>query len=1268
MSFACLTLKRFTILFLIFSLLASVFVFYEASATGMSCVYVSPDGDDTASGTKSAPLATLSAAFKKLDGGGTVVITGALSSGITLLDSSVTKQCAGTSPIVITGRDPESGTIYENATLPYNSTRLYGKMKLEYLKLSPIRNYAFINTYGEKLTFGDGITSENHGVYIHGGSFGNTQVESSYFELNSGKVTTAYLGGAFATSDTNGVLTNSVFVINGGSVTNLCIGFDTSAANHVAGRIDGNVVIRHNGGNINSIYSKLLQDNTVGGYIAIISKGGLSADVSALPGAKDGIYRITCTGKGEIFETETPGVFSVTPDTGYHAYINGKKVTENDILLPEGESAVKFLKDTVPVEYEGPLFDVDEQLFLPDDIATRLDLATAAVRCIENANASYDFETLCTKLSENGALPFGWEDSDGKKAVTRAECIFVLISLFDAHADSTKLFDFSDVPDSHIYADAIRTAAGKGKIAGSAGDSFFPDKGMTRFELCEMLAFYLDRVAKEISVSGFSDVSAEQTAAICAATTDREEGLWDFSERKYVLPASCKTEDYIKALHSQSAQLSPDEIKKASDVITVKVRENILSTPNTESLYDLEALGITTVYYVSEKNGSDSYDGLSENTPFKTLGALVGKIRSKSNVAVLFERGGTYRTGTLNPLNLSGSKNIVLGSYGEGQKPLVIQSRKNFAKAVWTQVLPNVYRLETPLRNVGVIAFDHDTADYTDNTYNELFGEIENIGTQGFDGIHELDTDLQFYCELQPTHTETETEETVNGERITTKVVTDSYDRFTEGYLYLYSAHGNPSERFTSIEIGENYDLVDGAAHGCIIDNISFKYTGSHGIGLGTSENVTVSNCIFSWLGGSVLWETEEVTTTVTNHTTGDTKVTNTYEEATCYGNAVEIYGGCDGYYVYNNWIYQIFDDGITNQFHGDTDCIQKDIVYSGNLLEYVYHMFSNSKSNKSYYDDTDFPTEGENAPSSYTADLEMSYNICRMAGYGWGGPMKNRVHKGMMYRTYVADYNKDEYVFYNLFDSNGGYTVFSASNAHDTYDSNIYIQGIGTKLRSKLSEGIVTFSENAHRDIVSLFGDKNAVTILDDPDQIVDCRKASDSLTFLGAQIRSDTSHSLRFLFTISRDSYEKLSPDELPASAADTGAGFGAVILPEFVFDGTELRKNTLSLYNGTPVRAGIVPAVRLYSQNDKEIVFTLCLTGIAPKNFMRKYIVIPYMSYEDEGALKTVYGEQSKGISMFDIAEFAYTDKQNSEQIRASIYNNILSVADPEKYPAQ
>lgn len=1215
-------LKLISIILAITTVLSLTYISF-ASEYENRLIYVSPYGSDSGSGTESSPYATLEKAFSNLGSGGTVVIMGELTSDKTVLNANATSKCKNAVSITVTGKNPRNGVRYATATLPVNSPRLYCELKIDNAKLVPTRNYAFFNTYGNKLIFGENITNSDFPLYIHGGSYGNTVVNSSNIEINSGEFNTIYLGGAFASSSANGISGNSYFTINDGSVSNLVIGFDSSSAGQSEGTIEGNVIIRHNGGIINKISQKLLKDSCVNGYIAIITTEGLSAQLD-LPKAKNGTYIINTNKNGTIRETNTPGLFEITPDKDYTAYINGKSVITPTATIPEGECYVKFLKDTLYCDYEGALLDGTGNMFYPDMLTTREEFIISVARAaFSDYNATY--EEGFALLEEYHAVPHGWTFTDSTLPVTRAEAIYILSCIFDVQTDGKKLFEYSDVTEEHIYYDAIKKLSASGKLVGRAKDKLFPDEELTRVQLSVLLSAFFSRKAKDNTKSPFTDITSELLPHVICVTTDRNEGKWDFTENKFILPENGNTERYVKALYEQSSVLSPSEIKNASDTIALAVRKNILSTPNTADIYDFGLLGIETIYYVSEKNGSDYNDGLSPQSAYKTLDMIHGKINKKKNVAVLLERGGVYRTGSgTSPFNLAGSKNIVIGSYGTGAKPIVMQSRMNYANARWDEVLPNVYRLIMPLRNVGVMAFDHDIWDYSDNTFEETYGEIENIDTQGFGGIEDLNKDLQFYCELQPLTFDETTTTTENGVTITTTTVTETYDRFSEGYLYLYSEHGNPAERFSSIEIGENYDLVDGAAHGAIIDNISFKFTGSHAIGLSTSENLTVENCIFSWLGGSILWETENITTTVTKSDGSAPTVTKKLVEATGYGNAVEIYGGCDGFYVRDNWIYQIFDDGITNQYHQpEIDCIQRDMRYTGNLLEYVYHDFSNCNFSERLYYEKEFPTEGDGAYTDYTADLIVAYNICRMAGYGWGGPMKNRVHQGQMYRSAGIGANKDELVAYNIFDSSGGYLIFTSPNANEVYDKNIYIQTAGTRLIGRMQVGNFPYTENAYKDIVYHVNDTDAVAVIFDADTIKDCRPAKRAnFDYLGAEVRNDGKKGLRFIFEINKDEIEALDCP-YPTSYTDNKTGFGVVVMPKEYVTGT-LNKNTAYFDGETLKRAKVVPAVNIYGQSDSNITFTICITDISSKNENRIYCAVPYITYEKDGATVTHYGD--------------------------------------------
>ena len=80
-------------------------------------------------------------------------------------------------------------------------------------------------------------------------------------------------------------------------------------------------------------------------------------------------------------------------------------------------------------------------------------------------------------------------------------------------------------------------------------------------------------------------------------------------------------------------------------------------------------------------------------------------------------------------------------------------------------------------------------------------------------------------------------------------------------------------------------------------------------------------NCVFCYLGGSIL----------KGHAGAN---------LSGYGNAVQVYCGCDGYYVNGNWIYQIYDTAITHQYSGsrsDKPNHMSNVEYIGNLCEYCH-------------------------------------------------------------------------------------------------------------------------------------------------------------------------------------------------------------------------------------------------------------------------------------------------------------------------------------------
>lgn len=177
----------------------------------------------------------------------------------------------------------------------------------------------------------------------------------------------------------------------------------------------------------------------------------------------------------------------------------------------------------------------------------------------------------------------------------------------------------------------------------------------------------------------------------------------------------------------------------------------------------------------------------------------------------------------------------------------------------------------------------------------------------------------------------------------------DFYHDVSEGILYLYMKNGNPANIYYDIEICTNDHIMEGLsnAHDIKIENLCLKYTGAHGICFrGGAKNITVTGCEIGYIGGSML---------------NGMNVR--------YGNGFEVVDNCENITVTDCWIYQCFDAGITNQSSYEPGCLQKNINFSDNLVEYCNY-------NLEYYVSQ---TKGK------MVNVTFANNILRFAGYGFG-------------------------------------------------------------------------------------------------------------------------------------------------------------------------------------------------------------------------------------------------------------------------------------------
>lgn len=609
-----------------------------------------------------------------------------------------------------------------------------------------------------------------------------------------------------------------------------------------------------------------------------------------------------------------------------------------------------------------------------------------------------------TTLENLGALKIWSGKFEQDKKITRAELVEIVYAISDKACDSMKLTYVSDISPEDSFYDAVMYAVAVGIIAGYEDGTFRPDNNITRAETVTIVNRFIGREPNGNGETAiFSDISDHWAKdQIIASATEKSDNTWTVKEAvtEYVLEGT-RTSEYITALYNQSKSLTGDAVRRGIDTVAEQMKKDILSTPNTAEIYADRITGNT--YYVSEKNGDDANDGRSPETACKTIAGIFQKIRFPGKgTSILFERGGIYRG------QIVVGSGLTYGAYGEGDKPIISGSLKNYAdSSLWKETdKENVYELTDKLTNVGIIVFDH-AADAHGN-YDDLYGKnrIYGANIKDYTGLNK---DLEFFS--------------------------------CADTLYLYSEDGNPGTRFSSIEIGTRIDVFDGGGRDIVFDNLHIKHTGSHGIGLGGSSKITVTNCEFSWLGGSLLGDYGQTTTQ--------------------YGNAVEIFGNSNEYVVKNNWMYQIYDTAVTHQ---GNDSTMTNIDYSENLMEYVHWGIECWIGIEN----------GRSELSNYRA----SYNLLRNGGYGWGSIVTNRQGVARLYSfSTVNAENSNLKCEFNIIDRCAGYLLDIDKRSCEEFDSNIYVQDEG-KVLGGLKGKSVYCSKNGAQDIYDNLKDENEVFI----------------------------------------------------------------------------------------------------------------------------------------------------------------------------------------------
>ncbi len=449
------------------------------------------------------------------------------------------------------------------------------------------------------------------------------------------------------------------------------------------------------------------------------------------------------------------------------------------------------------------------------------------------------------------------------------------------------------------------------------------------------------------------------------------------------------------------------ELDKAFDI-----RKEIILSSQT----DIIAGG--TRYYVSA-DGDDRNDGKTAEKPWKTLERVNSETLTRGD-AVLFKRGCTFR----GFLNAQGG--VTYSAYGEGVKPVIMSSPFNGAEhGSWKETdAENVYVYSEIIPDdIGMLVFDGGEK----NGYKALIDYADNTNRtddRPFTSYHSLVGDLSFWHDM-------------GGPNIKADE--------NHGKLYLLSEHGNPSERFSSIEFNVRTNAIRIRGDNIRINNLCVKYCGCHGVGAGTVNGLTVDHCAFEWIGGSVQYYRDG--------------------HPVRFGNAVEIYGGCSDYTVESCYINQVYDAGITHQFSsgGDNEILMKNVLYKGNLIEnciYSIEYFLGKPERKEV--------------KRHMSGVRITDNIMRRCGYGFGNQRPNKgpdVHIKSWDHFNEAD---DMIIENNIMDC-GAHQLIHIAAEYEKWlpviKGNIFIQNCGgdfarlgavpTKVIPYTDEGILPFENS---------------------------------------------------------------------------------------------------------------------------------------------------------------------------------------------------------------
>ena len=329
----------------------------------------------------------------------------------------------------------------------------------------------------------------------------------------------------------------------------------------------------------------------------------------------------------------------------------------------------------------------------------------------------------------------------------------------------------------------------------------------------------------------------------------------------------------------------------------------------TQTLAEVPAVSGTT-YYISSINGNDGNSGKSPEQAWKSPSKASV---AKSGDAVLFECGSVFRRAS-NAKFLTLKSGVTYATYGNGAKPIFYGSINASDSNLWKPISgkQNLYYYKNPIpidSDVGSIVFNDGAA--WGIKVQMIYATTKGAGVRGYRTLTLTGVSNGLQTNLTVPEYDLTTGSDLKGPDL-------SFYHDTK-YVYLYCEGGNPGERFSSIELSQGSFAFSGSSISNVtVLNLDFRNFGNHCIRTDDCKNLTVKNCEFRFIGGTVQMDY------------GDWR---NYD--TRLGNAIENWNSCNGMVIENCFFDQAYDTAMTTQ---STSAVStQNVTYRNNVAQNMW-------------------------------------------------------------------------------------------------------------------------------------------------------------------------------------------------------------------------------------------------------------------------------------------------------------------------------------------